>query len=273
MHAVVLAEGAQRAVHLDDVLGVPVGRSTGPPAAPMCIFTVPTVGTPSSDSMTNGVSRRASDSKSPSGPVANDQWKYSGRVIESCSVHAGSSVAAWGAWPRPRATPASNAGTRQASQRASGRRRRGHSRRDTWRSGSLAMNDAASSAGALGDEQLGVRPGPRVGERRQFAWPPRTRWSAAAAGAAAVTGRRRDDPRRPRGRATAAAARAGWPPTGVNSHGRSGSSKSTAARKFGSTLRGVGPRRQPDDGGRVDARRRRRGRRSPSSSNRSRDRR
>ena len=70
--------------------GCPSGRSTGPPAAPMCIFTVPTVGTPSSDSMTNGLSRRASDSKSPSGPVANDQWKYTGRVIESCSVHAGS---------------------------------------------------------------------------------------------------------------------------------------------------------------------------------------
>ena len=74
--------------------------------------------TPSVAGAGKGRSRRASDSKSPAGPVAKVQWKNTGNVSSRVNgaCHAGPiGVPAVGAPPRPRVTPASKAGTRQAA--------------------------------------------------------------------------------------------------------------------------------------------------------------
>ena len=72
--------------------------------------------TPTESGQANGLSLRASDSKSPSGPVANSQWKYTGSCTSpGAGPQAGASgLSGSGVPPMPRSTPASKAGTRQA---------------------------------------------------------------------------------------------------------------------------------------------------------------
>ena len=75
---------------------------------------------PTAQGASTGSSRSASASKSPSFPVANVQWSYTGRSIRAPSGsapvragQAGSSVPG-ASIPSPAFTPASKVGTRQA---------------------------------------------------------------------------------------------------------------------------------------------------------------